>query len=121
MKLLILFLSLVSVQAFSQNRIKVDGSSTVYPITEAVAEEFQTIKKNAIKVTVGISGTGGGFKKFCRGETDIQDASRPISKTEMEDCKKAGIQYFELPIAYEGTVVAVNISNSWLNEISVAE
>lgn len=125
MKLLILFLSLslslVSVQAFAQNRIKVDGSSTVYPITEAVAEEFQTSKKNAIKVTVGISGTGGGFKKFCRGETDIQDASRPISKTEMEDCKKAGVQYFELPIAYEGTVVAVNVNNSWLNEISVAE
>lgn len=121
MKLLILFLSLLSSQAFAQNRIKVDGSSTVYPITEAIAEEFQTSKKNAIKVTVGISGTGGGFKKFCRGETDIQDASRPISKNEIEDCKKAGIQFFELPIAYEGTVVAVNAANSWLNEISVNE
>ena len=58
--------------------VKVDGSSTVYPVTEAVAEEFQKLKKNAVKVTVGISGTGGGFKKFCRGETDVSNASRPI-------------------------------------------
>ena len=119
MKILILLLSLVSLQVRAQSTIKIDGSSTVYPITEAVAEEFQIEKKNAIKVTVGISGTGGGFKKFCRGETDVQDASRPISKTEMEDCKKAGIEYIELPIAYEGTVVAVNTKNTWLKEISV--
>src|ERR671919_467075 len=72
--------------------IKIDGSSTVYPITEAVAEEFQKMKRGAIKVTVGISGTGGGFKKFCRGETDISNASRPITKSEMEECRKAGIQ-----------------------------
>ena len=121
MKILMLALSLISLQAKAQSTIKIDGSSTVYPITEAVAEEFQNEKKNAIKVTVGISGTGGGFKKFCRGETDVQDASRPISKSEMEDCKKAGIQYFELPIAYEGTVVAVNIKNTWLKEISAEE
>lgn len=121
MKFLVLVLSLISLQVKAQTTIKVDGSSTVYPITEAVAEEFQNANKNAIKVTVGISGTGGGFKKFCRGETDLQDASRPISKSEMEDCKKAGIQYFELPIAYEGTVVAVNPKNSWLKEISVEE
>ncbi len=121
MKMLILLLSLVSLQVHAQSTIKVDGSSTVYPITEAVAEEFQNAKKNAIKVTVGISGTGGGFKKFCRGETDLQDASRPISKTEMEDCKKAGIEYYELPIAYEGTVVAVNTKNTWLKEISVEQ
>ncbi len=121
MKILILLLSLVSLQVRAQSTIKIDGSSTVYPITEAVAEEFQNAKKNAIKVTVGISGTGGGFKKFCRGETDLQDASRPISKTEMEDCKKAGIEYFELPIAYEGTVVAVNTKNTWLKEISVEQ
>ena len=121
MKILILLLSLVSLQVHAQSTIKVDGSSTVYPITEAVAEEFQNAKKNAIKVTVGISGTGGGFKKFCRGETDLQDASRPISKTEMEDCKKAGIEYYELPIAYEGTVVAVNTKNTWLKEISVEQ
>ena len=73
--------------------IKIDGSSTVYPITEAVAEEFQAAQK--VKVTVGESGTGGGFKKFCRGETDISDASRPISQKEIDACKEAGIQYIE--------------------------
>src|SRR5687768_17097443 len=70
--------------------IKVDGSSTVFPVTEAVAEEFQKHKRGAARVTVGISGTGGGFKKFCRGETDVQDASRPILKQEMEACAQAG-------------------------------
>ena len=79
--------------AFAQQIVKIDGSSTVFPVTEAVAEEFQKAKKQSIKVTVGISGTGGGFKKFCRGETDISDASRPILKSEMEDCRKAGIEY----------------------------
>ena len=73
----------------ADSMIKIDGSSTVYPITEAVAEEFQKAKKGAVKVTVGISGTGGGFKKFCRGETDISNASRPILAKEMEECKKA--------------------------------
>lgn len=121
MKTLIVLLSVLALKAQAQTVIKVDGSSTVYPITEAVAEEFQAAKKNAIKVTAGISGTGGGFKKFCRGETDIQDASRPITKTEMADCKTAGIQYIELPIAFEGTVVAVNTGNTWLNEISVSD
>lgn len=111
---------LFGVYASAESKIiKVDGSSTVYPITEAMAEEFQTQNKGATKVTVGISGTGGGFKKFCRGETDLQDASRPITKTEMEDCKKAGIKYFELPIGYDATVVAVNLKNDWLKEVSV--
>jgi phosphate transport system substrate-binding protein len=121
MKTLIVLLSVLALKAFAQTTIKVDGSSTVYPITEATAEEFQTQKKNSVKVTAGISGTGGGFKKFCRGETDIQGASRPITKTEMEDCKKVGVQYIELPIAYDATVVAVNVKNSWLKEISVAD
>lgn len=121
MKSLLALALALTVKAQAQTLIKIDGSSTVYPITEAVAEEFQIAKKNSVKVTAGISGTGGGFKKFCRGETDIQDASRPISKTEMEDCKKAGIKYFELPIAYDATVVAVNVKNTWLNEISVAD
>src|SRR3970282_1378678 len=75
--------------------VKIDGSSTVYPVTEAVAEEFQKAKKGKIKVTVGISGTGGGFKKFCPGDTAIRDASRPILKQEMEACKGAGIEYIE--------------------------
>src|SRR4051812_1268874 len=77
--------------------IKVDGSSTVFPITEAIAEEFQKEHRDT-KVTVGISGTGGGFKKFVRGETDISDASRPISEKEMADAKAGGIEFIELPI-----------------------
>ena len=119
---LVVVASLIGVAAQAETKlIKIDGSSTVYPITEAMAEEFQIEQKNAIKVTAGISGTGGGFKKFCRGETDIQDASRPITKAEMEDCKKAGIKYFELPIAYDAAVIAVNKANTWLTEISVAD
>ena len=99
--------------------IKIDGSSTVYPITEAVAEEFQ--KSTKVKVTVGESGTGGGFKKFCRGETDISDASRPISQKEIDACKEAGIQYIELPIAYDALTVVVNDKNDWVKSITVDE
>ncbi len=101
--------------------VKIDGSSTVYPVTEAVAEEFQKAEKNAIKVTVGISGTGGGFKKFCRGEIDISDASRPILKAEMEDCAKAGITYYELPVAYDALTVVVNPKNTFIKSMTVAE
>ena len=96
--------------------VKVDGSSTVYPVTEAVAEEFQKAEKNAIKVTVGISGTGGGFKKFCRGETDISGASRPILKSEMEQCAKEGITYYELPVAFDALTVVVNPRNTFLDK-----
>ncbi len=101
--------------------VKIDGSSTVFPITEAVAEEFQNAKRGAIRVTVGISGTGGGFKKFCRGETDISGASRPILKKEMDACREAGIQYIELPVAYDALTVVVNPQNDWLKSITVDE
>jgi phosphate transport system substrate-binding protein len=101
--------------------IKVDGSSTVFPITEAVAEDFQKAGKGAVRVTVGISGTGGGFKKFCRGETDISDASRPILKKEMDDCKANGIQYIELPVAYDAITIVVNPSNEFVKSMTVAE
>ncbi|HQR50007.1 MAG TPA: PstS family phosphate ABC transporter substrate-binding protein [Methylophilaceae bacterium] len=101
--------------------VKIDGSSTVYPITEAVAEEFQNSKKGAIKVTVGISGTGGGFKKFCRGETDISEASRPILKKEMDACKEAGVQYIELPVAYDALTVVINPKNDWIKSMTVDE
>lgn len=101
--------------------IKIDGSSTVFPITEAMAEEFQAMKKGAVQVTVGISGTGGGFKKFCRGETDIQNASRPISASEIETCKAAGIKFIEVPVAYDATVVVVNPKNDFIKEMTVAE
>jgi phosphate transport system substrate-binding protein len=108
-------------QAAHAGLVKVDGSSTVYPITEAVAEEFQKAVRGKTKVTVGISGTGGGFKKFCRGETDISNASRPILKKEMDDCKAAGISYIELPVAFDALTVVVNKSNNWANEMTVAE
>ena len=101
--------------------VKIDGSSTVFPITEGVAEDFQKAKKGAVKVTVGISGTGGGFKKFCRGETDISNASRPILAKEMADCKAAGIEYYELPIAFDALTVVINPRNSFLKQITVAE
>ena len=106
-----------SAPAFGQGTlVKIDGSSTVYPVTEAVAEEFQKAEKNAIKVTVGISGTGGGFKKFCRGETDISGASRPILKSEMEQCAKEGITYYELPVAFDALTVVVNPRNTFLDK-----
>jgi phosphate transport system substrate-binding protein len=101
--------------------VKIDGSSTVFPITEAVAEDFQKSKKGAVKVTVGISGTGGGFKKFCRGETDISNASRPITKSEMADCKAAGITYLEMPVAYDALTVVINPKNTFLKSATVAE
>lgn len=101
--------------------VKVDGSSTVFPITEAVAEEFQIQKRGKVHVTVGIAGTGGGFKKFCRGETDISDASRPILAAEMAICKTAGIKYIELPIAYDALTVVVNPKATWVDQVTVAE
>ncbi len=99
--------------------IQIDGSSTVYPITEAVAEEFQIENQGKLRVTVGVSGTGGGFKKFCRGELDIANASRPIQKSEMETCAAAGIKYFELPVAYDALTVVVHPDNNFLTTISV--
>ena len=99
--------------------VKIDGSSTVYPITEAVAEDFQ--KATGTKVTVGISGTGGGFKKFARGETDVQGASRPITEEEVKAAKEGGIEYLELPIAYDALTVVVNAKNDWLETITVSE
>jgi phosphate transport system substrate-binding protein len=109
------------VAARAATTIAIDGSSTVYPVTEAVAEEFQGQEKGQVRVTVGISGTGGGFKKFCRGETDVSDASRPILQEEMEACKQAGIQYYELPIAYDALTVAVSPKNDWVSEITLAD
>ncbi len=107
--------------AQSTSLIKIDGSSTVFPISEAVAEEYQKSTRGAVRVTVGISGTGGGFKKFCRGETDIQDASRPISADEMEECRKHGIQYFELPIAFDAMTLVASPKNTWLQSVTLPE
>ena len=118
---LILGLMAAGVVQAQSNVVKIDGSSTVYPITEAVAEEFQKSKKGTVNVTVGISGTGGGFKKFCRGEIDVADASRPILKKEMDDCGKAGIRYYEMPIAYDALTVMVNPQNAFIKSMTVAE
>ena len=105
---------------FAATLIKVDGSSTVYPITEAVAEEFQK-ENREVRVTVGISGSGGGFKKFGRGETDISDASRPIKASEVKLCRKNGIEYIELPVAFDGLAVMVNPKNDWVDYMTVPE
>jgi phosphate transport system substrate-binding protein len=99
--------------------IKVDGSSTVFPVSQAVAEEFQKAGKGT--VTVGESGTGGGFKKFCRGEIEVTGASRPIKKQEADDCTKGGIEFIELPIAYDGLAVVVHPSNTWVQHLTVEE
>jgi phosphate transport system substrate-binding protein len=100
--------------------IKIDGSSTVYPITEAVAEEFR-IDQPAVNVTIGVSGTGGGFKKFGRGETDLSDASRPIKQSEIDLCKENNISYVELMVAFDGLAVIVNPGNDWVDHFTVAE
>ena len=117
----LLCLALIPTLSTAQETVKVDGSSTVFPITEAVAEDFQKLKKNKVRVTVGISGTGGGFKKFCRGETDISDASRPILAREMEDCKKTGVQYVELAVAYDALTVVMNPKNVFVKSLTVAD
>ncbi len=110
-------------QVIAQSRavVKVDGSSTVFPITEAMAEEFQKSKKGQVQVTVGVSGTGGGFKKFCNGETDISNASRPILRKEMEACNSKNITYVELPVAFDALTVVVNPRNNWVKQMTVAE
>ncbi|MBP7844853.1 MAG: PstS family phosphate ABC transporter substrate-binding protein [Proteobacteria bacterium] len=104
----------------SEKKVLVDGSSTVFPITEAAAEEFQKVNSDT-HVTVGISGTGGGFKKFVVGEIDIADASRPIKPEEIEKAKANGIEYIEIPVAYDGITIVVNKENTWADKITVAE
>lgn len=98
--------------------IKIDGSSTVFPIAEAVAEEFQRAG-NRVRITVGLSGTGGGFKKLCRGEIDIANASRPILTEEMEKCRVAGVRYLELPVAFDAITVVVNPGNDWVKTLTM--
>ncbi|PMB41851.1 phosphate-binding protein [Fischerella thermalis CCMEE 5205] len=101
-------------------KVTIDGSSTVFPISEAMAEEFQKANPG-VQVTVGNSGTGGGFKKFCNNETDISNASRPIKPEEVELCKKGNVEYIELPVAFDGLSVVVNPQNNFVNCLTVAE
>ncbi|MCS7285855.1 MAG: PstS family phosphate ABC transporter substrate-binding protein [Anaerolineae bacterium] len=106
-------------QGLSGNII-VDGSSTVYPITEAMAEEFQKLNPN-VRITVGISGTGGGFRKFCAKEIDIVNASRAIKALEVEECRKNGVEFIELKVAFDGLAVVVNPQNDWVDYLTVEE
>lgn len=99
-------------------KVSVDGSSTVFPISEAMAEEF--MKANpGVRVTVGVSGSGGGFKKFCNDETDLSNASRPIKESEIELCEKGEIEYIEIPIAFDGLSVVVNPDNDFVNCLTI--
>jgi phosphate transport system substrate-binding protein len=100
--------------------VSLDGSSTVYPISEAVAEEFRGEAPD-VRTTVGVSGTGGGFKRFLAGETDINNASRPISDSEKETATANGIEYLEIAVAYDGLSVVVNPANTWVDHLTVAE
>ncbi len=101
--------------------IKIDGSNTMHSVTEAGVERFQASRKEPIRITVGVSGTGGGFAKFCRGEIDIVNASRPIQRKEMKACNKAGVEYVELPMAFDALTVVVNPKNTWSKTMTVAE
>ena len=103
-----------------EGSIAVDGSSTVFPITEAMAEEFQKANPG-VKVTVGVSGTGGGFKKFCAGETDISDASRPIKEKEIKLCEDAGIEFIELPVSFDALSVVIHPENDWAQCLKVED
>jgi phosphate transport system substrate-binding protein len=101
--------------------IRIDGSSTVFPIAEAVAEEFQLGQRGRVRVTVGLSGTGGGFKKLCRGDADISNASRPILREEMDTCRAAGIGFIELPVAFDAITVVVHPKNDWVKTLTRAD
>ena len=110
-----------AVLAGLKGKISIDGSSTVYPITEAMAEEFGALTRRQVRITVGVSGTGGGFKKFCNGQTDVTNASRPIKAREAELCAQRGIDFVEIPVALDGLTVMVNPRNDFVSCVTVAE
>lgn len=99
--------------------VRIDGSSTVYLVSKAVSEELRS--RGVVSATVGESGTTGGFRKFCAGEIDVADASRPIERSEIDACLKAGIDFIELPIGYDGLAVVVNASSKWVDHLTVSE
>lgn len=112
--------SVSTVWSQGASEIAIDGSSTVFPISEAVAEEFMAANAG-VNVTVGVSGTGGGFSRFCAGETAISNASRPIKDEEIAACEAAGIEYIELPIAYDALTIVVNAENDWAESLTIEE
>lgn len=99
-------------------KIDIDGSSTVYPISEAIAADFKEVQPG-VNVTVGVSGTGGGFKRFVKGETDISDASRPIKPEELAAAKENKVEFIELPVAYDGLTIAVHKDNKFIDQLTV--
>lgn len=107
-------------KSLSKSAIRIDGSSTVYPITEAVSEEFSKVAPQ-VNVTVGMSGTGGGFKRFCVGETDISNASRNIKKGEVDQAKSAGIDFIEVPVAFDGLTIVAHPSNTFVDKLTVEQ
>lgn len=109
------------IESTEQKPIKIDGSSTVYPITELVAKQFNTRHSTSMKVEVGFSGTIGGFEKFCEGKVDINNASLPIPKDAMAKCKSNGVAYIELPIAFDALTVVVNKNNTWAETMTLEE
>lgn len=110
-----------SCNARAKDLIKIEGSSTVYPITHQIAQQFMFAEGTQTQVVVGITGTGGGFRKFCRGRTDISNASRPIKENEKSLCKANGIEFLELPVALDAITVVVNKQNNWLEALSLEE
>jgi len=105
----------------SSQPLTIDGSSTVYPITNEMADRFEQSKPNSPEISVAFSGTGGGFDKFCAGETDISNASRPITQSEMAECKASGVEFIELPVAFDALTVVVNGENTWAEDITLEE
>ena len=118
--IILLVIFLISCFKNYKGRISIDGSSSVYPITEAVAEEYR-LEHGDIRVTVGVSGTGGGFKKFARGEIDISNASRPIKEPEIKACAENNIGFIEIPVAYDGLAVVISPANKFVDYLTVAE
>ena len=114
-------LSTNTLTAQETQSIRIDGSSTVYPITNKIVEEYRAVQTKPVDIEVNFSGTGGGFDKFCSGETDINNASRPIQQEEMKACREAGVAYIELPIAFDALTVVVNPANNWLSSITTEE
>ncbi|CAN5784236.1 PstS family phosphate ABC transporter substrate-binding protein [soil metagenome] len=108
-------------QTLQGGSVQIDGSSTVYPISEAVAEEFGIAHGGAVRITIGLSGTGGGFKRFCTGETEISNASRHIADAERELCAQNGVEFLELPVAIDGLAVVAHPDNSFVQCLTVAE
>ncbi len=111
----------IPLTAQEKQAIKIDGSSTVYPITKKIVDEYQADQKEPVDIEVQFSGTGGGFDQFCRGETDINNASRPIQRAEMEACNNSEVRYIELPVAFDALTVVVNPQNDWLESITLEE